>query len=176
MGEQEARRAEEERIRKAIEEKEAEDRKKKEEEERLRAEKEEMEKKKKDWPERRELRKLWPEQERAQPLQRRKKRRRKPLPPQRALVSLKNSLRSTNSLPAWTPMLIQLSQTCWGTSVIKLKKIMPRSLLTAMGHQQLKSHKKLKKVLWTLSAAKVMKMKTQVLSLHLTMERPQSKS
>merc|ERR1711976_602845 len=159
------RRAEEERIRKAIEEKEAEDSKKNE-----------RKRKKKDWPERRELRKLWPEQERAQPLQRRKKRRRKPLPPQRALVSLKNSLRSTNSLPAWTPMLIQLSLTCWGTSVIKLKKIMPRTLLTAMGHQQLKSHKKLKKVLWTLSAAKVMKMKTQVLSLHLTMERPQSKS
>merc|ERR1711973_146247 len=48
------RRAEEERIRKAIEEKEAEDRKKKEEEERLRAEKEEMEKKVKAEAERRE--------------------------------------------------------------------------------------------------------------------------
>jgi len=52
--EAEARRAEEERIRKAIEEKEAEDRKKREEEERLREEKEEMERKVKAEAERRE--------------------------------------------------------------------------------------------------------------------------
>merc|ERR1711936_856601 len=118
-----ARRAEEERIRKAIEEKEAEDRRKKEEEEKLRAEKEEQERKMKAEAEKREA-ELQEKLRKEQGLLRKTQLETSPIV---TLVKPRPHINLRVWIPMWTPP----SQTCWETSLTRWRRRTPRTWSTA---------------------------------------------